>query len=71
MKTNSSINNINKNRAIVHSRFSAINLEKIAKETGFSERKERKISPRDLLTGFFLMSLSRGRNSSLRAGLLR
>ncbi|MGE5351349.1 MAG: IS4 family transposase [Acidobacteriota bacterium] len=63
MKTNSSINNINKNSAIVHSRFSAINLEKIAKATGFSERKARKITPRDLLTGFFLMALSRGRNS--------
>lgn len=66
MKTNSSLrSNIKNKEEIVYSRLSGIDLNKIAVETGFRERREKKISPKNFLLGFFLMALGSRSNNTL------
>jgi hypothetical protein len=74
MKTNSSRNNIQNKAEIIHSKLDQIDCNKIALEAGFSQRASRKISPKNLLLGFFLMVFSSCANSyenwAIKIGLL-
>lgn len=65
MKTISSKNNIQNRIDIVHSKLDQIDCNKIALETGFIERRPRKISPKDFLLGFILNVFGTKNNRSI------
>ncbi len=62
MKTNSKKTK-KKDATIIEQSLRTIPITKLSKESGFSKRKAKKIKPRDLLVGFFMMVFCPGKNS--------
>jgi hypothetical protein len=58
MKANSENRN-DKNESFIEKKLNKISLEKLSKESEFSKRKSKKITAKDFLLGFFLMTHSR------------
>ena len=62
------------NKSFIEKRLNKITLEKLSKESEFSKRKAKKISAKDFLIGFFLMTRSREsqsyRNWAIKIGWL-
>lgn len=63
MKTNSSNNNIQGEIQRINGKIQELNLEQMARESGFQRREARKIRVKDLLMAFFLMVSSKDTNS--------
>jgi hypothetical protein len=73
MKANSENGN-NENDSFIEKKLNKISLEKLSKESEFSKRKSKKITAKDFLLGFFLMTHSREsqsyRNWAIKIGWL-
>ena len=73
MRTNSKKRNY-ENESFIEKKLNKISLEKLSKESEFSKRKSKKITAKDFLLGFFLMTHNREsqsyRNWAIKIGCL-
>lgn len=73
MKTNSN-NQKGSKGSFIEQKLNKINIEKLSKESEFSKRKAKKITAKDFLLGFFLMTNSRENHSyqnwAIKIGLI-